>query len=377
MMIFTGCTPDDGDNGADGTDGLTALIKTTTEPAGDNCAEGGTRIDVGFDDDGNGSLSIDEIFSTEYVCNGITAIDGVDGINGTDGLTALINTTTEPAGANCAEGGVKIDVGLDDDANGTLEPDEIDNTSYVCNGATGIDGVDGEDGADGEDGTDGRDGIDGKDGTEAQCLSDAGYGTIEVRDEYGFLISTWLDRNLGASKVADNENDTAAFGNYYQWSRGADGHENNESDTNETQLAEWLNSGSNGGQFIIGEDNDDWTSDDVSVKTRSRAWETADHPNQVCPCGYVVPSQWDFQRVEADANLTALRLPNAGYRFGQDGTMGSDSDYGYYWTHNFEEGDDVKYVYIRWGDNEVFDAISKPSRGIPVRCIKPRLEIPQ
>jgi hypothetical protein len=61
---------------------------------------------------------------------------GVTGPAGTNGLNALIKTTAEPAGVNCANGGTKIETGLDTNANGTLEAGEINSsqTQFVCNG---------------------------------------------------------------------------------------------------------------------------------------------------------------------------------------------------------------------------------------------------
>jgi hypothetical protein len=61
---------------------------------------------------------------------------GIQGTAGTNGLNALINTTTEPAGANCANGGTKIETGLDANGNGVLETGEINaaQTQYVCDG---------------------------------------------------------------------------------------------------------------------------------------------------------------------------------------------------------------------------------------------------
>jgi hypothetical protein len=35
----------------------------------------------------------------------------------------------------------------------------------------------------------------------------------------------WLDRNLGATRVAASSTDTEARGYYYQWGRNDDGHE--------------------------------------------------------------------------------------------------------------------------------------------------------
>jgi hypothetical protein len=35
----------------------------------------------------------------------------------------------------------------------------------------------------------------------------------------------WLDRNLGATQVATSFDDSAAYGDLYQWGRAKDGHE--------------------------------------------------------------------------------------------------------------------------------------------------------
>jgi hypothetical protein len=61
---------------------------------------------------------------------------GQQGVIGTDGLNALINTITEPAGANCTNGGTKIETGLDANENGILDAGEVNisETQYVCNG---------------------------------------------------------------------------------------------------------------------------------------------------------------------------------------------------------------------------------------------------
>jgi hypothetical protein len=118
-------------NGTDGTagdNGLQSLLAVTPEPAGANCANGGQRIDYGIDDNGNGTLEAGEIDGTAYAC---------DGANGFNGLQSLVTTTPEPAGVNCADGGQRVDHGLDDNSNGTLDAAEVDGTTYVCNGADG------------------------------------------------------------------------------------------------------------------------------------------------------------------------------------------------------------------------------------------------
>jgi hypothetical protein len=79
---------------------------------------------------------------------------GVAGPAGADGdaaIKTLINTTDEAPGTNCANGGVKIEVGDDTNGDGILEATEIDDslTRYVCNGEDGQDGADGGGGGSG------------------------------------------------------------------------------------------------------------------------------------------------------------------------------------------------------------------------------------
>jgi hypothetical protein len=63
----------------------------------------------------------------------------------TNGLNALIKTTDEPAGSNCTNGGTKLEVGLDVNENGVLDDNEVNlsQTKYVCNGAVGETGAPG------------------------------------------------------------------------------------------------------------------------------------------------------------------------------------------------------------------------------------------
>jgi hypothetical protein len=62
---------------------------------------------------------------------------GVAGAPGANSLTSLISIVTESAGANCANSGKKILVGLDSNNNGVLDASEVTTTAFVCNGANG------------------------------------------------------------------------------------------------------------------------------------------------------------------------------------------------------------------------------------------------
>ena len=115
-----------------GADALQGLSKTTREAAGAHCADGGIRVDLGLDDDRDGTLSDQEIDGTNYVC---------DGADGTDALDSLVSVVDEPAGANCAKGGEKVTYGLDVNGNSKLDAGEVAGTRYVCDGAAGSNGL--------------------------------------------------------------------------------------------------------------------------------------------------------------------------------------------------------------------------------------------
>ena len=51
-------------------------------------------------------------------------------------MTALLALSLEAPGANCVNGGTRVDAGADTNANGVLEATEITSTNYVCNGVS-------------------------------------------------------------------------------------------------------------------------------------------------------------------------------------------------------------------------------------------------
>jgi hypothetical protein len=110
----------DGANGTNGTDGKGGVsVTTASEPAGANCAGGGVELTA--------------VNGFSYVCNGKDGADGQDGANGTNGADGhdgvSVTSAGEPAGSNCANGGSKFTA-----ANGV---------TYACNGAPGTGGATG------------------------------------------------------------------------------------------------------------------------------------------------------------------------------------------------------------------------------------------
>ena len=122
-----GADGQDGAQGPAGNDGSTALILTSTEPAGANCANGGVKIAAGVDDNGNGQLDANEVDSTQYICDG-----------GSSATTMLTSYSTPPTSMGCDIGGSIIAHGLDNGdgggitANGQLESGEVDYSTTFC-----------------------------------------------------------------------------------------------------------------------------------------------------------------------------------------------------------------------------------------------------
>jgi len=127
------------------------LLNAMQEPPGANCAFGGVKVETGLDTNLNGVLDPEEVLNTFYVCNGAPGAPGPPGEPGEPGepgdpgFDSLIETMIEPPGENCEFGGLKIETGLDLNRNGMLDPDEVQETAYVCNGAEGEKGVKGSD----------------------------------------------------------------------------------------------------------------------------------------------------------------------------------------------------------------------------------------
>jgi hypothetical protein len=93
-----------------------------------------------------------EIENTFFVCNGEVGPPGPggppgpegegppgpEGPPGEDGDTPLIDIVPIPQGSEeCPEGGIRVSTGNDTNGNGVLDPDEITDTVFVCNGQDG------------------------------------------------------------------------------------------------------------------------------------------------------------------------------------------------------------------------------------------------
>ena len=116
-----------GDIGPNGTDGLNVLINSETEDAGENCENGGYLISSGIDNNADGILDADEILSEDYICNGVD--ETADPAN-------MLVTDSEYVGeanAECPGGYILIELGYDLDMSDSLEGAEVETSFLNCN----------------------------------------------------------------------------------------------------------------------------------------------------------------------------------------------------------------------------------------------------
>ncbi len=122
---------------------------------------------------------------------------------------------------------------------------------------------------------------------------------------------TWLDRNLGASRVCTAFDDTSCYGDYYQWGRGADGHEKANSATDNTVATSITNPGN---RFILGSSDADWLSSwvDGNGNIRSANWAKTDG-SSICPVGFRVPTISELEDETTGALSLSTNIQDAEY----------------------------------------------------------------
>ena len=140
----------------------------------------------------------------------------------------------------------------------------------------------------------------------------------------------WKDRNLGATQVATNPADAAAYGYLYQWGRLGDGHQNRTSDEISANSANDVPGHSD---FIKeGLGNRDWR-----IPQNHNLWQGLCGINNPCPQGFRIPTKAEWDAEIASWNSTnakgayasPLKLVLAGYR-NNSGNIYDGGDAGYY-----------------------------------------------
>jgi hypothetical protein len=182
---------------------------------------------------------------------------------------------------------------------------------------------------------------------------------------------TWMDRNLGATRAATSSTDTLAFGDLYQWGRGADGHQCRNSSTT-TTLSTTDQPGN--GQFILGDlnsNNWNWRS-----TLNVNLWQGINGINNPCPYGYRIPSNWELEneRLSWSINqsnnfIIPIKLTLAGHKQFSSGNISGLGFIGNYWGNlNYGNSSSIQRFFDD-GRTSQWDEDS-PGNGNSVRCIK-------
>ena len=183
----------------------------------------------------------------------------------------------------------------------------------------------------------------------------------------------WLDRNLGATRVAQARQDYPAYGDLYQWGRQADGHQNylvqrhrrhrgglyhHPSRYPQPRPLHWRPS-----QRLAGQ------------------WRRQPVVGRICreqplPPEYRLPTETELSDEvlgwASQDNLgafdSALKLPMAGYRiYTSSSNLDGEGYYGYYWTSSTSGG---FARLLRTAASSANMASTNRARGACVRCIK-------
>jgi hypothetical protein len=174
---------------------------------------------------------------------------------------------------------------------------------------------------------------------------------------------TWMDRNLGASQVATSSTDALAYGDLYQWGRGADGHQCRNSATTTTVSS---SDQPGNGSFVI--QSGDWRN-----PANSNLWQGLNGINNPCPIGYRVPtiSELDAERLSwtsqnsSGAFSSPLKLSLVGVR-NINGVLQFVSSNSRYWSSNVPNSAQNLF----FSTSNAYLGIDNRSNGSTVRCIK-------
>jgi uncharacterized protein (TIGR02145 family) len=182
----------------------------------------------------------------------------------------------------------------------------------------------------------------------------------------------WLDRNLGASRVAQFYDDSNSYGDLYQWGRGVDGHEARSSEI--TTILSSTDLPGNGNFIVSPNAPNDWRS-----PQNSNLWQGVNGVNNPCPSGFRLPTQTELNIERASwssdniygAYASSLKLPSAGFRSTSNGAITGPHVRSSYWSSTVgstANGDGASYLNIL--SFQVEELISPRGTGRSVRCIK-------
>ncbi|RZM21302.1 MAG: hypothetical protein EOO88_33710 [Pedobacter sp.] len=202
---------------------------------------------------------------------------------------------------------------------------------------------------------------------------------------YGVIISSktgrkWLDRNIGAERVAQSFQDYKAYGDLFQWGRSADGH----------QLITWTDFDK--GIPVSGTTLTRSTSDIVSNSSfivteilpfdwrnpqNDNLWQTPVNNNAVCPVGWRIPTidEWTNEDIsDMEIGFNRLKLTAPSDRGFSSGNLSVPGLAGTYWGSTISSANPARVtaitIYKPGVSGGGINPVARRSNGYSVRCIK-------
>jgi hypothetical protein len=177
----------------------------------------------------------------------------------------------------------------------------------------------------------------------------------------------WMDRNLGASRVATSSTDANSFGDLYQWGRLKDGHQCRNSSYTTTLSSTDVPGNAN----FISSGGADWRS-----TQNDNLWQGVSGVNNPCPSGYRLPTETelDAERASWSSNNAAgafaspLKLPMSGFRERTSGSLNFVGTFGVYWSSTVS-GASSRDLFLQSGSASLGTADGR-AQASSVRCIK-------
>ncbi len=204
--------------------------------------------------------------------------------------------------------------------------------------------------------------------------------SIDIETDIVDISSTtgrvWMDRNLGAERVAASVDDYLAYGSFFQWCRAADGHQkviwwSRSAGTPVYGISSTLSVSTTAPNSLFIINDGSWLN--VSLTDGSLWWNgTVAGANNPCPTGYHVPTyaEWNAEIAAGISNATAayskLKLTAAGIRRYDNGKLDQSLN-GYYWSST---GSQNKANMLNFDGSKARMQSNYMAFGFSVRCIK-------
>ena len=194
------------------------------------------------------------------------------------------------------------------------------------------------------------------------------FTTLPANSVVGANSKIWMDRNLGATRVAISSTDAAGYGDLYQWGREEDGHQKRTSSTTATLSS--TDKPTTGNFITVVSGFEDWRN-----PQNANLWQGVTGINNPCPDGFRLPTiaEWSSEidswtsKDDIGAYASSLKLPKAGNRGFNPATVGLEGFAGYYWTSTVD-GTKSRVVVIN--SSQAVTGSQVRAYGNSVRCIR-------